>query len=529
MSKVVPMPGAKAPPDLANPEAEAAFLGAVMRDNTLLDRLDCSITPTDFHEPTHARTFAKILELRSRGERAYPVSLRLHLEQHEVKYLAALTGDIIWDLPQDAYASQIRELSDLRQTAAAIALAGEQLSEPGADQTAVLARLAAAIEAATPARRLEATQYQWRDPASIPPRPWVLGRWLLLCTVATVIAPGGVGKTTFLATAALSVATGRSLLGKDVWGGRKRVWIWNLEDDHDELARAIQAAALHYRLGEDDLAGWLFVDSALEGKGLCTATVEDGAFRLLTPIYAGITAELKRRRIDVLIVDPFVSSHEVEENDNARIDKIAKAWARVAKDANCVIVLVHHANKAGSGEVTALSARGASSLVNAARSTLVLNRMDETEAQRLGIPAEERRRYLRVQDDKANRAPAAAADWFRLVGVDLGNGTVDLPGDSVAVAEPWKLPDPFDDVSVSDLRAVQQRLGSGQWRESPQASAWVGKLVAEVLGIDIEDRAEKAKVKSIVSQWIKNGALRIEEAADANREMRKFIVSGDPA
>jgi RecA-family ATPase len=72
-----------------------------------------------------------------------------------------------------------------------------------------------------------------------------------------------------------------------------------------------------------------------------------------------LTAESLARQIDVLIIDPFVSSHEVEENANSQIDEIAKAWGRVARAANCAIVLVHQTSKAGAAEVTALSARGA--------------------------------------------------------------------------------------------------------------------------------------------------------------------------
>lgn len=33
------------------------------------------------------------------------------------------------------------------------------------------------------------TPFVWRDPASIPPRPWVLGRWLLRNTITAVVAP----------------------------------------------------------------------------------------------------------------------------------------------------------------------------------------------------------------------------------------------------------------------------------------------------------------------------------------------------
>ncbi|HEX7822735.1 MAG TPA: AAA family ATPase [Sphingobium sp.] len=301
---------------------------------------------------------------------------------------------------------------------------------------------------------ISATPYLWRDPSTLPLRPWLYGRWFLRGTISGVVAPGGIGKSTMLAGTALAMATGRPLLGKTIWDGPKTVWLWNLEDDLDELSRSIQASAKHFGVTADDVEGRLFVDSGMEGAGLCTATEQDG-FKLLVPVYDALRTEIMARGIDVLIVDPFVSSHEVEENSNSLIDKIAKAWGRVAKDANCVIILVHHTSKAGAGEVTALSARGAVALINACHATLVLNRMDKERAEQLGIPDDERRRYFSVEDDKHNRAPAEKADWYRLASVDLGNGDHDgdLHGDSVGVAEPWQAPNPFDDVRPRTLTA----------------------------------------------------------------------------
>lgn len=60
-----------------------------------------------------------------------------------------------------------------------------------------------------------------------------------------------------------------------------------------------------------------------------------------------ICASLPRlRRIALTVLDelgdPFVSSHEVDENANVLIDKIVKRWKRLAHETRCAIVLVHH-------------------------------------------------------------------------------------------------------------------------------------------------------------------------------------------
>jgi RecA-family ATPase len=206
------------------------------------------------------------------------------------------------------------------------------------------------------------TPFVWQDPSSIPPRPWVLGRWLLRSTVAAVVAPGGVGKSSLMATTLLSLATGRPLLGKTVWGGPLRAWYWNLEDDRDELHRQIAAAAIQHNVDPAQLADRMWIDSGPDGQGLCTALEDEGGFRVLEPVYEALHEALKSRGIDVLIVDPFVSSHGADENSNTRIDAIAKAWARVAAQADCVVVLVHHSRKLGGQKVTAELSRGAVAL-----------------------------------------------------------------------------------------------------------------------------------------------------------------------
>jgi hypothetical protein len=372
---------------------------------------------------------------------------------------------------------------------------------------------------------IEASPYEWRDPLNIPKRPWIFGRWLLSGTVACVVAPGGVGKSTLLMSMALSLSSGRSFLGKAIFGDPKRVWLWNLEDDMDELSRSLQAAALHHGITYSDFEGRLFIDSAMEGATLCTAVETKAGFELLEPIYEALTAELTRRKIDVLFVDPFVSSHAVEENHNTKIDQIAKAWGRVAKAANCCIVLVHHTSKAGSNEVSAMSARGAVALINAARSTLVINRMEQKIAAQHGIADDEVRRYISVADDKHNRAPAEAADWFRLVPVSLGNGSggnLDF-GDSIAVIESFKLEKPSLEISDEDHNEILRVIAAGEWRDDIQAGAWVGKAFAEVLKVDLGDKREKATIKWMKAQWLKNGLLVVVEKRDEKRVKKKFI------
>lgn len=385
--------------------------------------------------------------------------------------------------------------------------------------------------------KITATPFTWRDPSSIPARPWVWGRWLLRGTAAAIVAPGGVGKSTFAAAGCLSLATGQPLLGKDVWNGPKRVWYWNLEDDADELDRQFHAAAMLYDIRPEDVQDRLFVDSGLgrmtadglEGAArLCVAEDINGEFRIIVPVVEALIAELIAREIDVLWVDPFVSSHQVDENNNSKIDAVAKLWAMVAVRARCVVALTHHTKKLAGQKVTAEMSRGAVSLIAAARTTLVLNRMDEAEAKQFQIVDDaERRRYFSVQDDKHNRAPAENAAWFRIASIDLGNRGDDGHSDNVGVVTAWTPPDPFEGLTGAHLYRVQKAISEGRWRENVQAKDWVGLPIAAALMLDHCDDRAKAKIKVLIKEWLKNGSLVRVEGKDANHIVRTFIEVGE--
>lgn len=378
---------------------------------------------------------------------------------------------------------------------------------------------------------VRATPYPWPDPAAIPRREWLYGQQLLRGSVALVVAPGGMGKTALTVGIALALASGRAILGKEIRGEPCTVWLWNLEDPRDELHRTIAAAALHHDLQAGDVGGRLFVDSGLTGAGLCTAVQTRAGHQILEPVYEALVAEIIARNIDVLIVDPFVSSHAVPENDNGAIDAVAKAWARVAAATNCAIILVHHTAKSGGAEITAERARGAGALVNAARSVLALNRMSDDEANKLGVREADRRRLFRAYDDKNNRAPPAEnSDWYRLESVVLPNGDGDeCFGDSVGVVVPWTPPALSNDLLDADkVAALQALIAAGEWRENERAELWAGKAAAEIFGLDVHEKAERGQIKIILKQCIRNGWLTTARRPDKHREERTWIVVGHP-
>jgi hypothetical protein len=361
------------------------------------------------------------------------------------------------------------------------------------------------------------TPFVWRDPASIPPRAWLYGRHLIRKQVSVTVAPGGVGKSSLTIVEGLAMAAGRDLLGEWTASGLK-VWIYNLEDTRDELERRIIAAMLHHHVLPEETAGRLFVDTGRE-RNLCTAIQTKDGTQIVRPEVDGLEAEIKTRGIDVMVIDPFVSSHQVGENDNGAIDVVAKEWARLADRCNCAIELVHHTRKTNGEEATTESGRGATALLAAARSGRVLNKMSDDMKADAGVQ-DDPATYFAVTRDKANLAPAGKREWRRMATVNLENG------DSVGVAEVWDWPDTFDGFGVDDLLKVQTAIHDKHLRFSDQAGDdWAGVAVANELGLDAT--SDRKRIKKMIDAWLKSGALVKVQIRGGDRKERPCLEVGE--
>jgi RecA-family ATPase len=211
------------------------------------------------------------------------------------------------------------------------------------------------------------------DLAHLPPRQWLYGRHYIRGSIGATIANGGTGKTSLLIAEAVAMATGRNLLGVPVIE-RVRVLYWNGEEPPEEIKRRVYAVCQHYQIEPAELGGWLFTASGLEKPIALTNANHNGLVQL--------KHFLADDAIDVVIIDPFVASHRVGENDNMAIDAIAKQWAALANEQQVSIDLVHHTRKppfGGEADNTIHDARGATALVDAARTVRVLNVMTEAE------------------------------------------------------------------------------------------------------------------------------------------------------
>ena len=271
---------------------------------------------------------------------------------------------------------------------------------------------------------------RWRDGASaamIPRRRWIIGSFALRGQLTVLVSPPGAGKSTLTIAMAVAAATGRDeIIGERVHE-QVKAWVWNNEDDEHELDRRLNAAMLHWNVTPEDLRGRLGLNSGSERPLVVAKAMKDGSVVRLPDVEA-IVEVIKAEGIGLLIVDPFVETHEVDENNNAQIKAVAALWREVARRGGCAVVLVHHTGKppaaspdAWTGSLSA--SRGASSLSGVARVVRTLFGMSERDAEKLGIDAARRHQLVRMDDAKANLSLAShQARWFERKSITIANG-----------------------------------------------------------------------------------------------------------
>lgn len=380
---------------------------------------------------------------------------------------------------------------------------------------------------------IKASPFLLGDPSAIPPRQWLFASHYIRKYLTSTVGAGGGGKSAHAVSEVLAMVTGRPLLDPDGPLGRKlRVWYINVEDPRDEIERRFAGAAMHFGITNEQIGGRLFTDSGRDHEFVIMRQVGKD-FKVCTPLVRAMVAEIKANAIDVVIVDPFVSTHEVPENDNSAIQRVAKAWQLVAERGDCCVEVIHHIVK-GAEEVTADSGRGGGALKDKARSVRTINGMTQAEATKAGV--EDRREYFRIDLGKVNMTKSARSQWRRFESVSLGNGSGMLSqGDSIGVVVPWRWPSSYvlaervaetrraavADVPEDMLAGLKVRLHASHYKESAQAKNWAGKLVAEIFGLD--PKADCEQIKTMLAAWIDAGELEIVEIQDAYRHPKPHI------
>ena len=354
------------------------------------------------------------------------------------------------------------------------------------------------------------------DEHSIPPRPWMIPGVMLRGYTHMLVAPGGSGKSLFTLQLAIAMATGEQW---GDWNPRKRFrsLVINVEDDLHEQRRRLSAARRVMQPDMEKLRGMIHLTD--DTQSIVVAKMDPQSKSVIaTPLVAGLRKFIEQNKIDALIVDPFAETFEGDENSNSEIKWAMKVWRdEIARPCNCAVYLVHHTTKyANGGAGDANIIRGAGAIVNSTRIAATLMPMTAEEAQALGIEPENRNRYVRYDDAKANQSLVSGrGHWFEKISVEIANGTALEQPDEVGALAPWTPPDAFDGISAHTLRIAAERINRGLEDDGGQPTGerytlrkggqtdrrWAGKVLVECLGV------EPQRAMTILKTWQRNGML----------------------
>ena len=263
-----------------------------------------------------------------------------------------------------------------------------------------------------------------RDRAKHPLRPWAMKDILLRRTLSVLTAPGAAGKSTLTVLWSIALALARSdLVGTDI-PKPCRIGIINHEDDEDEFYRRLDAACLGHSIDIDDLEGKI---AFYRGPRIIIAD-HKGQTLVKTPDAVHLNAFLSEYGLDVLFVDPFVKTHRGIENDNGEMDFVAQLYIDIAKARHAAVCVVHHSSKpnqaSSDGHSTSQHAsRGASAIINAARTAFNFFPMSEKDAVANNVSPDQRHKYARLDGVKQNYSLGTGQPaWFERVSVLCPNG-----------------------------------------------------------------------------------------------------------
>ncbi|MFV1873165.1 MAG: AAA family ATPase [Oleiphilus sp.] len=429
-------------------EDERTVLGNILYNQELLKQ--CSLESLHFTGPEHKDIYSAIKKLKAADADINPLSACELLEQANrlredgVEYVAKLA--ITYQSGGKLFESACKSVFDYGLLQAANKVISESKSFEEFDQRYEKLK---SFKSNLDSRNFNFQSYghNFLDQInSIPQRLYSIEGILLDGYVNAIFSPGGVGKSTFQLLLAISVAAGKDLLGL----GRVRqgkVLLINNEDDQYEILRRIGGICIQYGIKSVDnletISGY--------GNPVLFARESSGGEIILCPQMEALSEHIKKENIKALMIDPFISTHDSDENANDKIDKVISKYKQVAQQTGCAIHICHHTKKLGGDSEThagdAEAGRGASSLKDAARCCHTLARMNSKTAQKAGIDSSERVRYIRLDSAKCNFSlPDADARWFKINSVQLPNG------DFVGVPVPVNLQPLFGKSSNDDAR-----------------------------------------------------------------------------
>ncbi len=276
---------------------------------------------------------------------------------------------------------------------------------------------------------IDAADFWQSDPPSM---DWVLPGVLPAGQTALIVGSDGAGKSLLALELVLAVALGvpwacRALdPGQAAWSepwllpaatpGRA-LYIGG-EDDTDEYHRKFRQIAAELGLPAPP-QGQIAV-LALDGQPLHLMTAGRQEATPQETVAADALRELIIRvRPRLVVADPLIMCHALNENDSQHMDSLMRLFIRLARAVpGCAVVVVHHAGQDAirGGSDDHLTGRGSTGLNAAARAVFTLRNPDREEKGGLAEVGLDTRGWRRLRGPKISRGPALESAWLAFDG-----------------------------------------------------------------------------------------------------------------
>ena len=263
-------------------------------------------------------------------------------------------------------------------------------------------------------------------------RDWIIKGLVERGTMSLISGLGGTAKSSFLITLAYLATQPRAKMC-DMFSVKKPVKTLYLsnEDSEDELRRRF--AAIRRGIRENDkVNGALQYDAdkvdfvSLLAKPMILASEDGHKLKLNRSAIAALQHIILKGEYDLVMLDPIVAFHTINENDNGGMsyfvrNAIIKA---VCQECNVGVLGAAHGSKNSSNndddlEANTAANRGASAVADAARVVFRLANMSLKTAKGLygaKAPPEvmaKRHQYSQLASGKINNARAKDGSWFK--------------------------------------------------------------------------------------------------------------------
>ena len=193
--------------------------------------------------------------------------------------------------------------------------------------------------------------------------------------VTILSAQGGTGKSFFALKMALHIALGLPIIGAETKVGK--VAYMSLEDPENILNSRV--SKIFNSLPEDarQRIDELETNAMIIGRyGLPSHMAEIKFGNIVTTQIAhDLTALLQKHEIKCVFIDTFIRTNTLNENDNAHMGGLLVSFEKIAKEAKCSVVLIHHTVKSGGSKGN--PARGAGAIIDNARSALLMETVND--------------------------------------------------------------------------------------------------------------------------------------------------------